>query len=222
MLLAQAEWSDKWYKYTYVLTYKASWEDCKYFAYGIVKDDDFSKFMINVSKQEDELCKPLTSGLRTNYKQDIFDCKNGHAIEIQGLSKKINDLPISFMFYNDSNICHLFVPSDYVNNIKKSETELLSEDERIHTFDRYMDEIEILMIRTRDYDKATEIIKTIIQELVSPENFKEDRVICTLNNQINLSNICRDIVKVHSQLQAPKTGGEEAVINTLKVLNKKE
>ena len=144
MRLQSLETVNGWYRYTFRTTYRNGWADilaiCKILSEyhdvkGIITDagewtpDDLNRMAIPEA---------------------------GH-ICLRGSNKVYDGQPFQYDIYNQTDGFLMFMPKPYVDSLKRSELELLTAEEKKHTFDKFADSIEInataFKERRAGYDK---------------------------------------------------------------------
>ena len=190
--------NDGWADYEYRTTYRMGWHNLIFVAKTIYP------FLINPEVLVLSNMGKSFVPIKIKDEMDLLDIPEGAAIEIRGLNKIYDKAPFQFEIFNQTDIVKMFLPNDYLNSLKKNETEYLDEDGKLHVFDKLMDSIEINSSSGFiAYDTARDIMSAIIQALVMKENFSEERYYKneTACLSINLTKTCQDIVNNWKEIQ---------------------
>lgn len=195
---------DNWVTYSYKMTYAMGWHGIIFFAKAIFPHLINPEVLRAGGIGSD--FKPI--GVKITDEWDLLNIEEGGALEIRGLNKIYDNAPFQFRAFNQTDIVTMTIRKEYLDSLKRNEEEFLNEDEKLHTFDKFMDSIEVNSTSTfAAYDTAKTTMDAFTEALVMKENFTENRIY--RNNKAggygkNLSEICKKI----------KSNGQEISANT--------
>lgn len=182
-----------WTTYGFFNTYNMSWEHCIALAMTVFEYTDNVEVLVtnvggsNIEKVEIE------------NKYDMWKIPETGCIIIRGNNKIYDGVPIQHKFFNQTNQIIVDIPTSYINSLKKNKDELLDNEGKKHTFDKYMDSIEVngetnycQKLHQDDLDTILQAI-TKFDDFDSPETivYKNDK----LNTNVNISEICRKVIE---------------------------
>lgn len=213
--------TDDWALYEFRTTYRMGWHNLIFFVKAIWPHIINPEILVSANVGQE--FKPV----EIKEEEELISIPEGGAIEIRGRNKIYDDIPFQFEAFNQTDLVRMFVPTQYLNSLKKSETEFLDDNDKLHTFDKFMDSIEVNSASLwAEYDTAMNVMDAMTQALVMKENFLEERIYrCQKANNYgkNLTKICNKIVENWKELNShPKTGGSEAATNAINALKAKE
>lgn len=117
-------------------TFRMGWERCLSVARVIWDYTDNAEIRVGDFGQRPEVVEVTKS-------DDFEKIQEAGYIEVRGRSKVYDNTLSQYIIYNQSDIVRMWMPTQYVEGLRKSETEYLNEEEQLHTFDKYMDSIEV-------------------------------------------------------------------------------
>lgn len=182
-----------WTTYGFFNTYSMSWEHCIAFAMTVFEyTDNVEVLVVNVGGSNSEK-------VEIKNKYDMWKIPETGCIIVRGNNKIYDGVPMQHKFFNQTNQILVDVPTSYINSLKKNKDELLDNEGKKHTFDKYMDSIEVngennycQKLHQDDLDAILTAI-TKFGDFDSPETivYKNGK----LNTNVNISEICRKVVE---------------------------
>ena len=181
-----------WAQYEFRTTYKMGWQNILCMAKALYE------YMGGVVIMHAKEIGGEIDMISIKSENDVLSIPEGSMLEVRGLNKVYDDMPFRFFFFNQTDIVRMLLPPHYLSAFKKSETEFLNDEEKMHTFDKFMDAVEINAYSIfSEYNAIREATDALVHALLMKENFAENRVYKTKNEycEVNLTEVCKRIVE---------------------------
>ena len=180
-----------WTTYGFYTTYRMDWKHCLAYAYTIFDYLNQAEILVT----EVGVSNPKTIEIKT--KEDIWNIPESGAIYIRGNSKVYDDAPIQHKFFNQTDRVLLEIPTAYVNSLKKNKDELLDVDGKKHTFDKYIDSVEINGEASYWQQKHFNDVSAIILAITSFKDYNSEIVYKnpSLNTIVNITDVCKKVIE---------------------------
>lgn len=180
-----------WTSYQYSTTYPFDWKKCLSLIYTAFEYFDNATVRVTMKVGEEPQIVAL------NNKNDIWKIPEGSSIQINGKNRVYDNVQTVFLAVNQSDVAIMEVPTAYVEQLKKSATEYLDEEGQKHTFDRFIDSMEIAYISYISCENATtdiadQICNALCQYALLEDKGDEESAFVYKNDKYR---ICVDIKK---------------------------
>lgn len=150
-----------WTEYLYETTWKNGWEQLLYYASTIANSFEHPEFLVFGIGN---------SSIKLDIKSEaeLLNVKEFHTICVRGLNKIYANEPFQFIFFNQSGYAKMFVRTEYINSLKKSDGNTYTQNELDHIFDTFVNSIEIngrvgLSTDKNIEDQINSYIKALLQ-----------------------------------------------------------
>ena len=185
------EQEELWTTYGFYTTYKINWEHCLAYIYTVF--DYLNQVEILVT--DVGASNPKAIEIKT--KDDIWNIPESGAIYIRGNSKVYDGVPMQHKFFNQTDRVLLEIPTAYVNSLKKNKDELLDVDGKKHTFDKYIDSVEINGEASYWQQKHFNDVSAIISAITTFKDFNSEIVYknSSLNTIVNITSVCKKVIE---------------------------
>ena len=180
-----------WTTYGFYTTYKMNWEHCLAYVYTVF--DYLNQVEILVT--DVGASNPKAIEIKT--KDNIWNIPESGAIYIRGNSKVYDGTPMQHKFFNQTDRVLLEIPTAYVNSLKKNKDELLDVDGKKHTFDKYIDSVEINGEASYWQYKHFNDVSAIISAITTFKDFDSEIVYknSSLNTIVNITSVCKKVIE---------------------------
>ena len=176
-----------WTKFGFTTTYRNGWDKCLAFTSVIFNYTIHPEIMTAANTKEP---------LQISSIDEIWKIPESRFIIIRGMNKVYDNAPFQHIFFNQTDQVQIEMPSEYLNSLKNSPTELLSNEEKKYIFDKYMDSIEV----NGEGEYCKYVFKNDIKALLTAiTDLKEfDGNYVYRNNytktDVNISDICKKVI----------------------------
>lgn len=198
--------SKEWTLYEFKTTYKMGWERVLFLAKAVYP---------HLKNHEIKVSKALETPadiLPIKDEKELMDIPEGSFLEIRGFNTIYDGAPFVFQIYNQADLVRMFLPTDYLNTLKASETEFLDDEGKKHTFDKFMDSLEvnasIMQGEMYGAKNATKAAFDMVKEaLLRKNNFASEgeKMMLRVNGcEFDLTDICNKVVEVWKEVQKEK------------------
>lgn len=128
-----------WTLFKYKSTHRISWEDCISYVQGLYKHIEHAQILSSAGINE--------TIINIKSAEDIEEIPENMAITIRGFNKVYDEAPFVFTFFNQTDNMFMQMPTAYLNSLRRNETDFLNEEEQKHTFDKFIDSIEVEYVK---------------------------------------------------------------------------
>ena len=159
-----------WTEYRFNSTLNLSWQVIVFMVRVIYTILENPEILLSVTSGA-----PFTQVDIDNDKKILY-LPESSAVKFRGINKNYDNSLIQFLFVKNTNVVFFYVQSDYVNNIIISGIPI-SENKKLHLFDKFMDTIEVnTAIYCGEYSAASEIIPDLINTITAKESLINDNI----------------------------------------------
>ena len=134
---------------------------------------------------------------------DFWKIPESSIIYVRGNNSTWDDSTIQFIFVNQLDVACVDVPIRYVELLIKDNNQPMTDEERRHVFDKYMDSIEINAAVLIGQKRHRDDMKAFASAMIDFADFSDDgskKVYrSNLGIDFNISEICNKIVKNYKE-----------------------
>lgn len=182
-----------WNTYKYTTTFKLGWEKCLAYAQVVYNDTNNAEVFICTEMQGKMI------PVKIEKLSDFWKIPESSIIYVRGNNSTWDDSTIQFIFVNQLDVACVDVPIRYVELLIKDNNQPMTDEERRHVFDKYMDSIEINAAVLIGQKRHRDDMKAFASAMIDFADFSDDgsKMVYRSNLGIdfNISEICNKIVK---------------------------
>jgi len=186
-----------WNTYKYTTTFKLSWEKCLAYAQVVYNDTNNAEVFICTEMQGKMI------PVKIEKLSDFWKIPESSIIYVRGNNSTWDDSTIQFIFVNQLDVACVDVPIRYVELLIKDNNQPMTDEERRHVFDKYMDSIEINAAVLIGQKRHRDDMKAFASAMIDFADFSDDgsKMVYRSNLGIdfNISEICNKIVKNYKE-----------------------
>lgn len=175
---------NNWTSLYFDTTYAMSWNDCQMYVISLLQ------YMNNASILTAQIANTKFQPTNAKTTKDILNLQEQGALIIRGNNKIYDNAPFQFIFYNQTHRISIDIMKSYTDTLKKSETEYMTKEDLLHTFDRFMDSIELSWQRLSETSICFNMISSSFHYLQDKDCKKDDKLLIRRHeSEINLTEI---------------------------------
>ena len=186
-----------WNTYKYTTTFKLGWEKCLAYAQVVYNDTNNAEVFICTEMQGKMI------PVKIEKLSDFWKIPESSIIYVRGNNSTWDDSTIQFIFVNQLDVACVDVPIRYVELLIKDNKQPMTDEERRHVFDKYMDSIEINAAVLIGQKRHRDDMKAFASAMIDFADFSDDgsKMVYRSNLGIdfNISEICNKIVKNYKE-----------------------
>lgn len=186
-----------WNTYKYTTTFKLGWEKCLAYAQVVYNDTNNAEVFICTEMQGKMI------PVKIEKLSDFWKIPESSIIYVRGNNSTWDDSTIQFIFVNQLDVACVDVPIRYVELLIKDNNQPMTDEERRHVFDKYMDSIEINAAVLIGQKRHRDDMKAFASAMIDFADFSDDgsKMVYRSNLGIdfNISEICNKIVKNYKE-----------------------
>ena len=186
-----------WNTYKYTTTFKLGWEKCLAYAQVVYNDTNNAAVFICTEMQGKMI------PVKIEKLSDFWKIPESSIIYVRGNNSTWDDSTIQFIFVNQLDVACVDVPIRYVELLIKDNNQPMTDEERRHVFDKYMDSIEINAAVLIGQKRHRDDMKAFASAMIDFADFSDDgskKVYrSNLGIDFNISEICNKIVKNYKE-----------------------
>lgn len=186
-----------WNTYKYTTTFKLGWEKCLAYAQVVYNDTNNAEVFICTEMQGKMI------PVKIEKLSDFWKIPEASMIYVRGNNSTWDDSTIQFIFVNQLDVACVDVPIRYVDLLIKDNNQPMTDEERRHVFDKYMDSIEINAAVLIGQKRHRDDMKAFASAMIDFADFSDDgsKMVYRSNLGIdfNISEICNKIVKNYKE-----------------------
>lgn len=186
-----------WNTYKYTTTFKLGWEKCLAYAQVVYNDTNNAEVFICTEMQGKMI------PVKIEKLSDFWKIPESSIIYVRGNNSTWDDSTIQFIFVNQLDVACVDVPIRYVELLIKDNNQPMTDEERRHVFDKYMDSIEINAAVLIGQKRHRDDMKAFASAMIDFADFSDDgskKVYrSNLGIDFNISEICNKIVKNYKE-----------------------
>lgn len=187
-----------WTEYRFNASSPFNWQKAVMFIRVLYDALDNTEILISITDGSPFQGVNITKG------SDIINLPESSAVKIRGKNKAFDNSLIQFFITNNTDIVCLYVMTDYINSLGIN-GKPMSDNSRIHVFDRYMDIIEMnTAMLYGKYMAASDILRTFSEAIVDKNNFTKNKAYIYDGVElpaVNLTAICEKVVDNWREVQ---------------------
>lgn len=179
---------DNWTNLNFDTTYAMGWHTCQTYAICLLE------FMNNIEILTAEIAGTRYHMTDAKNPKDIFNLPEKGVLIIRGNNKIYDNAPFQFVFFNQTHQINVDILKEYTDTLKKSETEYMTKDDLLHTFDRFMDSLELRCFMNMETFDIFNMISDAFKKFTKETDTKNANLILKRNgNELNLTEITNSI-----------------------------
>lgn len=186
-----------WNTYKYTTTFKLGWEKCLAYAQVVYNDTNNAEVFICTEMQGKMI------PVKIEKLSDFWKIPEASIIYVRGNNCTWDESTIQFIFVNQLDVACVDVPIRYVELLIKDNNQPMTDEERRHVFDKYMDSIEINAAVLIGQRRHRDDMKAFASAMIDFADFSDDgskKVYrSNLGIDFNISEICNKIVKNYKE-----------------------